>query len=107
MKDIIYYLKIFTICILIATNPNLNAQNQNNFKTAKSLDIYSNLIKELNISYVDEIDPEKLMKVSIDAMLKELDPYTVFIPESEIEEYEIITSGSYGGIGVLIHQEKA
>ena len=99
------YFTLFTAILLISFSLHLNAQNQNNFKIAKSLDIYSNLIKELNINYVDEILPEKLMKVGIDAMLQELDPYTVFIPESEIEEYEIITTGTYGGIGVLIHQQ--
>lgn len=99
------YYPLFIAILLISFSLNLNAQNQNNFKIAKSLDIYSNLIKELNINYVDEISPEKLMMAGIDAMLQELDPYTVFIPESEIEEYEMITTGTYGGIGVLIHQQ--
>ena len=99
------YFTLFTAILLISFSLHLNAQNQNNFKIAKSLDIYSNLIKELNINYVDEIFPEKLMKAGIDAMLQELDPYTVFIPESEIDEYEMITTGTYGGIGVLIHQQ--
>ncbi len=97
---------LLLIALFIVANIGVvNAQNQNNFEIAKSLDIISNIIKELNINYVDEIYPEKLMKVGVDAMLRELDPYTVFIPEAEIEEFEIITTGSYGGIGVLIHQQ--
>ncbi len=105
MKHFKTYFTIFTTCLLISTSISLNAQNQNNFQVAKSLDIYSNIIKELNLNYVDPIYPEKMMKVSIDAMLKELDPYTVFIPETEVEDYEVITTGTYGGIGVLIHQD--
>lgn len=105
MKQPKIYLIIFTACFLLLASIRLNAQNENNFKVAKSLDIYSNIIKELNLNYVDQIYPEKMMKVSIDAMLKELDPYTVFIPESEVEDYEVITTGTYGGIGVLIHQD--
>jgi carboxyl-terminal processing protease len=105
MKQFKIYLTIFTACFFLSGSYSATAQNQNNFKIAKSLDIYSNIIKELNLNYVDQIYPEKMMKVGIDAMLKELDPYTVFIPETEIEDYQIITTGTYGGIGVLIHQD--
>lgn len=76
----------------------------NNFKILKSLDIYFTLFKELNTFYVDEIDPEKLVKESIDGMLENLDPYTVFIPESEMDDYKFMTTGEYGGVGALIKQ---
>ncbi len=105
MKIYIKQFLLFIAFIIVSNTNLLNAQNQNNFEIAKSLDIISNIIKELNINYVDEIDPGKLMKVGVDAMLRELDPYTVFIPEADIEAFEIITTGSYGGIGVLIHQQ--
>jgi carboxyl-terminal processing protease len=72
------------------------------FKLLKSLDIYCTLFRELNMYYVDKTDPEKLVKTSIDAMLESLDPYTVFIPESEIEDYKFLTTGQYGGVGVLL-----
>ena len=52
--------------------------------------------------YVDETDPEKLVKTSIDAMLESLDPYTVFIPESQLEDYKFLTTGQYGGIGASL-----
>jgi len=83
------------------------AQNQTDqtFEVLKNLDIYSNLIKELNAEYVDEIQPGELTKTAIDAMLESLDPYTNFIPESEVEDYKFITTGQYGGIGALIHQQ--
>jgi carboxyl-terminal processing protease len=68
------------------------------------MDIYLSLFRELNLNYVDEIQPAQLNETAIKAMLEELDPYTVFIPESEIEDYKLMTTGEYGGIGSLIQQ---
>ncbi|MCK9421170.1 MAG: S41 family peptidase [Bacteroidales bacterium] len=81
------------------------APNQQGFEIMKNLDIYSNLIKELDQDYVDEINPGELTETGIDAMLQSLDPYTNFIPESQVEDYKFITTGQYGGIGALIHQQ--
>src|SRR5260221_1790355 len=75
------------------------------FEISKNLDIFSTLFREVNMFYVDETDPGKMMKKGIDAMLESLDPYTNYIPESEIEDYRYMTTGQYGGIGALIHQE--
>ncbi len=72
------------------------------FDIAKSLDIFATLFKEVNAYYVDEVDPEKLVRKGIDAMLQSLDPYTDYIPEDEIESFRITTTGQYGGIGALI-----
>lgn len=80
------------------------APNEQGFEIVKNLDIYSNVIKELNTNYVDNINPGDLSKTAIDAMLESLDPYTNFISETEIEDYKFITTGEYGGIGALIHQ---
>jgi len=74
----------------------------NYFEISKNLDIFTSLYKELNTYYVDETDPGKLMKKGIDAMLKSLDPYTTYIPESEIEDFRFMTTGQYGGIGAII-----
>ncbi len=78
---------------------------QNNFEISKSIDIYNSLLRELNLNYVDEINPAELNETAINAMLKEMDPYTVFIPESEIESYKLMTTGEYGGIGALIQYD--
>lgn len=75
------------------------------FELSKNLDIFSTLYKEVNTYYVDETKPGELMKTGIDAMLKSLDPYTNFIPESQIEDFKFMTTGQYGGIGALIHKE--
>ena len=78
----------------------------NYFEIAKNLDIFTNLYKELNTFYVDETDPGKLMKEGIDKMLKSLDPYTTYIPESDIEDFRFMTTGQYGGIGAIITKRK-
>ncbi len=80
-------------------------QNSNNFEISKNLDIYTTLYRELNTNYVDDISPGDLMKIGIDAMLESLDPYTVYIPESEVEDYKFITTGQYGGVGALIQKQ--
>jgi carboxyl-terminal processing protease len=83
----------------------LKAQTSSDFEISKNLEILSSLYKELNTNYVDGANPSELMKTGIDAMLDKLDPYTVFIPESEIEDFRFMTTGEYGGIGSLIHKQ--
>jgi carboxyl-terminal processing protease len=80
----------------------LITQETRDFRIAKNLDIFFSLFRELNTFYVDEIDPEKVIKSGIDNMLKTLDPYTVYFPESDAEEFTIMTTGKYGGIGSLV-----
>ena len=75
------------------------------FKIAKSLDIFYSLFRDVNTYYVDETNPEKLIEISINAMLESLDPYTVYIPESEMDEFTFLTTGQYGGIGALIRNK--
>jgi len=77
-------------------------RDQKNFEIAKNLDIYHTLFRELNMFYVDEIDPNKLVKTSIDDMLQSLDPYTNYISEDQIEDFRFMTTGEYAGIGALI-----
>lgn len=72
------------------------------FEIAKNLDIFASLYKEVNTNYVDEVNPAKVIKTGIDAMLNSLDPYTSYIPEDDIEDYRTMTTGQYGGIGALI-----
>ena len=74
----------------------------NYFEIAKNLDIFTTLYKQLNTFYVDETNPGDLMKKGIDEMLKSLDPYTSYIPESEMEDFKFQTTGQYGGIGAMI-----
>ena len=72
------------------------------FEIAKNLDIYATVFKELNTYYVDEVDPKKSIETSIEALLKSFDPYTVYYPESEIDEFLQMTTGKYQGIGIIL-----
>jgi len=81
-------------------------QDDKNFQIAKNLDIYYTLFRELNLFYVDDVDPTKLVKTSIDKMLESLDPYTNFIPEDDVEDFKFMTTGEYAGIGALISKQK-
>ncbi len=77
-------------------------QDDRLFEIARNLDIYATLFKELNAYYVDEVNPNKLIKTSIDGMLRTLDPYTVYYAEDDIEDYMTMTTGKYNGIGALV-----
>ena len=77
-------------------------KNDRLFAIAKSIDIFASLIRELDTYYVDQIDPEQLLTVGIQAMLEELDPYTEFIPEEESDDFRMLTTGEYAGVGALI-----
>ncbi|MEG1762576.1 MAG: S41 family peptidase [Bacteroidales bacterium] len=80
------------------------AQKENkDFEILKNLEIFSSVYKELHLNYVDEVKSGELIKTALDAMLRTLDPYTVYIPEAEIEDFKILTLGQYGGIGSTIH----
>lgn len=83
----------------------LSAHRSPDFELVKHLDVFSSVIKELNLYYVDEIDAGKSIKTAIDEMLEEMDPYTVYIPESKIEDLTFMTTGQYGGIGALIRKK--
>jgi len=72
------------------------------FEISKNLDIFSTVYREINVNYVEETNPGKLVKTGIDAMLASLDPYTNYIPESDIEDYRFMTTHEYGGVGALI-----
>ena len=79
--------------------------DQKNFEISKNLDIFYTLFRELNLFYVDEVEPEKLTKTGIDDMLESLDPYTVYIPEQDMDDFKFMTTGEYAGIGSLIRKK--
>ncbi|PRY53885.1 S41A family C-terminal processing peptidase-3 [Arcticibacter pallidicorallinus] len=75
------------------------------FEASKSLEIFNSLYKEININYVDDINPSEMMETGIEAMLQSMDPYTEYVPESNMEDYRMrYVSTQYGGIGTSIHQ---
>ncbi len=94
---------LITLLVVVALIP-LAFTSNTYFEISKNLDIFATLYKELNSYYVDDIEPNKLIRKGIDAMLESLDPYTQFISEAEMEDYRLQTTGKYGGIGALIRK---
>ncbi len=82
-----------------------DAQSQN-FKLGQWSEIQNSIVKELNRSYVDSLPIDRIMRAGVNAMLEELDPYTVYIPEEENEDLQMMLSNTYGGIGAIIHKKK-
>lgn len=104
MKQIKFFIIGLPLFVLLSVSVRVAGQDENNFEISKNLDIYATVLKELNINYVDEIHPGSLVETSINSMLETLDPYTVYIPEADIEDVRFITTGEYGGIGAMIRK---
>ena len=95
------YLAIAVILLTTVATTVVNT-NSNYFEVAKNIEIFTNLYKEVNAGYVDELDPAKLMKTGVDAMLESLDPYTNYFSEGQVENWRCMTEGKYNGIGADI-----
>jgi carboxyl-terminal processing protease len=95
---------LLILAVLLSAGTLFSFVNKNDklFAIAKNLDIFASLVRELDSYYVDEIDPDQLVAVGINAMLEELDPYTEFIPEEDSDDFRLLTTGEYGGVGALI-----
>ncbi|WP_340104790.1 S41 family peptidase [Rhodohalobacter sp. 8-1] len=94
------YTTIILLILLLAGSLAFTQANDLFFQIKKQLTIFSDAYKEVATLYVEDVSPERLMTTGLNAMLKELDPYTVFIPEGEQQQMEIISTGSYGGVGI-------
>mgnify|MGYP002519688119 CR=1 FL=1 len=81
-----------------------SAQSQN-FKLGQWSEIHNSILKELNRTYVDSLPVGRIMRAGVDAMLEELDPYTIYVPEEENEDFQMFISKTYGGIGAIIHKK--
>lgn len=105
MRNKIYCgVSCFVFSILLSAA--VQAQNDNRFEVSKNLDIFNALVKEVEMFYVDSVEVEKMVRKGIDAMLSDMDPYTEYIPEQEMDDFKYITTGEYGGIGALIRQRE-
>ena len=94
-----FKLSILTVIVALSLATTLQLDNNKYFEITKNIEIFANLYKELNTYYVDDLDPGKLMRTGIDAMVESLDPFTNYISESDIEGYRFLTEGRYNGIG--------
>lgn len=97
--------RIYFALLFLLVSFSAQSQSDRSFEIYKNLEIFSNVYRNLNLYYVDDVDPGKTMKVAIDAMLASLDPYTNYYPESDMEDVKMQLLGQYGGIGSLIHQD--
>ncbi|NQY27994.1 MAG: S41 family peptidase [Flavobacteriaceae bacterium] len=92
---------VVAVLLLVTTS----AFKNDFFEIAKQIEIFTTLFKELNMNYVDETNPGELMDTAIKSMLKDLDPYTQFHNEQDVESYKINNSGEYTGIGASINRK--
>lgn len=97
---------LFVVALTAILGIAAQAPTEKYFDIARNLDIFATLLKEVNSYYVDDVNPNRMVKSGIDAMLNTLDPYTNYIPEDEIENYRTMTTGMYGGIGAIIGRRK-
>lgn len=104
MKTKKFLLVIFGILLLSLGFVALK-NDERNFEISKQLNIYATLFRDVNMFYVDETDPGDLVTESIHAMLRSLDPYTVYYPESQMEDVKLMTTGEYAGIGSVISKK--
>ncbi len=98
---------LFISVVLVVTLLFSTGFASKNFEIAKNLDIFATLYRELHLNYIEEVDPTELMHKAINEMLSILDPYTTFIPESDIEDSRLMTTGQYGGVGAVIQTRES
>ena len=95
-------LKVLFLLPLVLLITSSQKTDPDYFEISKNLKLVASVYEKINNYYVDEILPGRVMKKGIDAMLKSLDPYTVYISEAQIEDFRFTTTGEYGGIGASI-----
>jgi carboxyl-terminal processing protease len=98
-------MRVIKIAVALALCAGLTSSQKTDddyFEISKNLKLMSSIYEKINTHYVDEVLPGRVMKKGIDAMLKSLDPYTVYISEEQIEDFRFATTGEYGGIGATI-----
>lgn len=94
----------FALLAIVVLSAFTYSKREDLFEVTKNLEIFASAYKELSLSYVDETKPGALVTKALEAMLASLDPYTVYIPESRIEDFRIENTGEYGGIGASLYK---
>ena len=100
----------YTIVLLCSVNISLYADNKpvvknHNFDVMRNLEVFSSIYKNLDMMYVDSLDPDKTVGIGIKAMLRSLDPYTEYYPVNEVKNLKTMLTGKYAGIGAIIKQD--
>lgn len=102
MKKIRY---ILLLAAALAAAAALTFGQRNDFGLGRNMEILINMMRELSANYVDEVDPAKLMEDGAAGMVRNLDPYTLYLPEEEMSDFDFLTTGKYGGVGSLIRKK--
>ena len=100
------YLKLFLAVSAAVLACTAASGQSKSFKLGQWVEIQNSILKELNRSYVDSLPVDRIMRTGVDAMLDNLDPYTIYIPEEENEDLQMMLSKTYGGIGAIIYKKK-
>ena len=90
--------------IAVATLLLTSAAGDNTYKLGKSVEVLVNLLRNINLFYVDDVEPDKIMDAAAQGMTRTLDPYTTYLAPESMDDFERITTGKYGGVGSLIRQ---
>ena len=96
--------KIALALVVTSAGIFMGASAGDSFETSKQLEVFTAVLREVQLSYVDEISPEMAVGSAVKGMLKELDPYSVYYPEDRIEDVRLMQTGEYGGIGCVIQK---
>ena len=91
------------MAVLAAFSVCAGAQSKN-FSLGKWVEVNNAILKELNRSYVDSLEVGRIQRAAVDAMLEALDPYTVYVPEEEQEDFQMMLNSAYGGVGAIIYK---
>lgn len=105
-KTVRFAITMSAAAILVCSTAVTGNAQTGRFKLGQWEEIENSILKQLSMFYVDTLDADRIMKAGIDAMLEELDPYTVYIPEEENEDFQMMISKTYGGIGAVIKKKK-
>ena len=104
MKNIVKGIALFAILGIASTGVSAQKSEDHNFEIAKNLEVFHEIVSELDRFYVDTINPTKTIEKGIQAMLSSIDPYTEYFPENDMMDLKMITTGKYAGIGAVIRQ---
>lgn len=96
--------KLLLVLTTIIAALMMSASKGDPFETSKQLEIFTNVLREVQTKYVDEVSAEQAVGSAIRGMLRKLDPYTVYYPEDQIEDVRLLQTGAYGGIGCTIQR---
>ena len=105
MKKTTVILMISALLQMFNSTVTVAQTNDHNFNVAKNLDVFTAIYKQLDLMYVDTLDANEVIVGGINAMLRSLDPYTVYYPEEKMSDLTMLRTGTYAGVGAIIRKD--